>query len=75
VLVIFITYICSVAVYRYETWALGKNEEIVVNAFETWRCKRMWKIKWTDRTTNNEVFQRAKEESLILKIKKNRRHL
>jgi len=27
------------------------------------------KIKWTDRITNGEVFQRAKEERLLLKIK------
>jgi hypothetical protein len=26
--------------------------------------------KWTDRITNDEVFQRAKEERLLLKIKK-----
>ena len=30
----------------------------------------MLKIKWTDRITNGEVFQRAKEEILILKLKK-----
>jgi hypothetical protein len=35
----------------------------------------MLKIKWTDRITNDEVFQRAKEERLLLKILKNRRHL
>jgi hypothetical protein len=34
----------------------------------------MLKIKWTDRITNDEVFQKAKEERLILKILKNRRH-
>ena len=32
------------------------------------------KIEWTDRITNDEVFQRAKEEKLLLKILKNRRH-
>jgi hypothetical protein len=31
------------------------------------------KIKWTDRITN-DVFQRAKEERLVLKILKNRCH-
>jgi hypothetical protein len=31
----------------------------------------MLKIKWTDRLTNDEFFQRAKEERLLLKIKKN----
>jgi hypothetical protein len=35
----------------------------------------MLKIKWTDRKMNDEVFQRAKEERLILKILKNRHHL
>ena len=36
----------------------------------------MLKIKWADRITNDEVFERAKEERLLLKIKKkkNRRH-
>ena len=32
------------------------------------------KIKWTDRITNDEVFRKAKEERLLLKIFKNRRH-
>ena len=34
----------------------------------------MLKIKWTDRITNDEVFQRVKEERLLLKLKKKRRH-
>ena len=36
--------------------------------------KRMLKIKWTDRITNDEVFQKAKEERLFLKNERNRRH-
>jgi hypothetical protein len=62
----------SVALYGSGTWTLGKTEERVVNAFETWCWRKMlkikWtdrrkmlKIKWTDRITNDE-FQRAKEE-------------
>jgi len=38
-----------------------KNEERVINAFETWRWRRMLKIKWAERITNDEVFQRTKE--------------
>ena len=30
----------------------------------------MLKLKWTDRITNDEVFQRAKEEILLLRILK-----
>jgi len=43
-----------------------ENEERFVNAFETWYWRRMVKIKWTDRITNGDVFQRAKEERLLL---------
>jgi len=60
--------VLSVALYGSETWTLGKNEEGVVNAFETGCWRRMLKIKWTDIITNDEVFQRAKEERLLLKI-------
>jgi hypothetical protein len=34
----------------------------------------MLKIKLTDRITNDEVFQRVKEERLLLKFLNNRRH-
>jgi hypothetical protein len=50
-------------------------EERVINAFETWCWIRMLKIKWTNRITNEEVFQRVKEERILLKILDNRRHL
>jgi hypothetical protein len=34
----------------------------------------MLKIKWTDRITNDGVFQRAKEERSLLKILENIHH-
>ena len=34
----------------------------------------MLKIEWTDRITNDEFYQRAKEERLLLKILKNGLH-
>jgi len=34
----------------------------------------MLKIKWTDRITKDEGFQRAKEERLLLRILRNRHH-
>jgi len=52
--------IWSVALCGSETWNVGKHEGRIINAFETWRWRRTLKIKWTDRITNDEVFQRAK---------------
>ena len=62
--------IWSVALCGSETWTLGKNEGRVVNAFETWCWRRMLRIKWMDRITNDKVFQRVKGERLLLKILK-----
>jgi len=36
--------IWSVAVYGSEIWTLGKNEERIINAFETWSWGRMLKM-------------------------------
>jgi hypothetical protein len=66
--------IWSVAVCGSEARTVGKNEERVINGFETRSWRRMLKMKWTDRITNDEVFQRAEEERLLLKILKNRSH-
>jgi len=52
------------------TGTLGKNEERLMNVFEMWSWRGMLQIKWTERITNGEVFQRAKEERLLLKILK-----
>ena len=62
--------IWSVALYGSETRTLRKKEDRVINAFETWCWRTMLKIKWTDRITNDGVFQRAKEERLLLKFLK-----
>jgi len=58
--------IWNFVLYGSETWTLGKNKERVINAFESWSWRRKLKIQWADRTTNDEVFQRAKEERLLL---------
>jgi hypothetical protein len=49
---------------------LGKNEERVINEFETWCWRRMLKIKWTDSVTNYKVFSKGEKQRLLLKIKK-----
>jgi hypothetical protein len=62
--------ISIVALYGAEILSLGKNEERVIYAFETWCWRGMLKVKWTDRIMNVDIFQRVKEEILLSKIKK-----
>ena len=48
--------IWGVALNGSETWTLGKNEERVVNAFETWSWRGMLK-KWTEVIKNDDFFK------------------
>lgn len=67
------TYVWSVALYGCETWTIGKSEEKRLMAFEAWCWRRMFKISWIERVTNEEVFRRAGEErSFINRIKRRR---
>jgi len=43
-------------------------DERAINAFETGSWRGVLKIKLTDRITNDQVFQRAKEEKLLVTI-------
>jgi hypothetical protein len=45
---------------KYEPWK-KKSEERFLSAFETLCWRRMLNVEWTDRVTNDAVFQRAKE--------------
>ena len=62
--------IWSVALTDQKRGPQEKKEETAINAFETWCWRRMLKIKWTDRITNDEVLKKVKEERLLLKILK-----
>jgi len=59
-------YIYPVARYACESWTL--NDDLIrrINSFEQWCYRRMLKIKWTDRVSNDEVLHRIKEKELCL---------
>ena len=59
--------IWSVAVYGSEIWTVGKNEERVVNEFETWSWRGMLKIKWTGRITTDEVLKKGERRKSTFK--------
>ena len=58
--------IWSVALCGSETGTVGEKWREDCTAFEAWSWRRMLKVKWKDRITNGEVFQRAKDERLLL---------
>jgi hypothetical protein len=65
-------YIWSIALYGAETWTLRKIDQTYLENFEMWCWRRVEKISWTDRVTNEEVLHRVKEERNILHTIKRR---
>ena len=65
----------SVALYGCETWALKKDEIQRLNALEMWIWRRMERVSWKDRKTNEEVMDMVGEKrsivETIVKRKKN----
>lgn len=66
--------IWPVATYGCEAWTLKKDEEKKINAAELWFYRRLLRIQWTEKRTNNSVLEElAVKPELLSKI--NRRKL
>jgi hypothetical protein len=69
------TVIWSVALYAAETWTLRKEEMRRINALEMWLWRRMEKISWTEKRTDEEVLKLIGEKrrmgEVIVQRKKN----
>jgi len=52
----------SVAMYAAETWTLRQVDRKKIEAFETWIWRRMEKISWRDKITNDDVLRRVNKE-------------
>jgi hypothetical protein len=49
-------YVRSIALYGRETWTLRKLEQKYLEIFEMWCWRRMEKIKWSEKVTNEQVL-------------------
>lgn len=69
------TLIWSVVLYASETWTLRKEDIRRLEAFEMWVWRRMEKISWTEKKTNEEVLDLVQEErSLVNTIRQRQRN-
>ena len=62
-----------VVMYRCESWAIKKAECRRIDAFELWYWKRLLRVPWTGRRSNQsilkEISPRCSLEGLMLKLK------
>jgi len=56
----------SVALYAAETRTLTQTGRRRLEAFEMWIWRRIEKISWLDKVTNEEVLRRVNEDRQIL---------
>ena len=47
---------CS-SIYGCETWTIGKEDVNRIEAFEMWCYRRIMRISWMDRVTNEAVHE------------------
>ena len=62
-----------VIMYGYESWTIKKAEHRRTDAFELWCCRRLLRVPWTARRSNQSVLKEISPEysleGLMLKLK------
>ena len=63
----------SVVVYGYESWTTKKAERQRIDAFELWCWRRLLRVPWTARRSNQSILKEISPEyslvGLMLKLK------
>ena len=62
-----------VVMYGYESWAIKKAKHQRVDAFELWCWRRLLRVPWTERRSNQSILKEISSEysleGLMLKLK------
>ena len=65
--------VCPVVMYGYESWTVKKAEHQRIDAFELWCWRRLLRVPWTTRRSNQsipkEISPEYSLEGLMLKLK------
>ena len=62
-----------IVMYRCESWTIKKAENQRIGAFELWCWRRIWRVPWTARSSNQSILKEISPEcsleGLMLKLK------
>ena len=65
----------SVVIYRCESWTIKKAERQRIGAFELWCWRRLLRVPWTAKRSNQSILKETSPEysleGLMLKLKLN----
>ena len=67
------TMVFPVDMYGYESWTIKNAEQRRIDAFELWCWKRLLRVPWTGRRSNQSILKEISPdyslEGLLLKLK------
>ena len=62
-----------VVMYGCESWTIKKAELRIIDAFELWCWRRIWRVPWTAKRSNKSILKEISPEysleGLMLKLK------
>ena len=62
-----------VVMYGCESWTIKKAEHLIIDAFELWCWRRLLRVPWTARRSNQSILKEISHEysleGLMLKLK------
>ena len=58
-----------VIMYGCESWTVKKVERRRIDAFEVWCWRRLLRVPWTARRSNQSILKEISLEGLMLKLK------
>ena len=66
------TMVFPVVMYGHESWAIKKAERWKIDAFELWCWRRLFRVPWTERRSNQSILKKINPEysleGLMLKL-------
>ena len=57
--------IFPIVMYRCESWAIEKAEGQITDAFKLWYCRRLLRVSWTARRSNQSILKEISSEYFI----------
>ena len=51
-----------VVIYGCNSWTMKKAEHRRIDAFERWCCRRLWRVPWTARRSNQPILKKISPE-------------
>ena len=53
-----------VVIYGCNSWTMKKAEHRRIDAFERWCCRRLWRVPWTARRSNQPILKKISPENI-----------